>query len=133
MRVGCGQIIFVAHFGGKRTRPSSNNIWLGTEATTLTGRVRDQPAEQLLPELFMRLIFQRLAHLPAPRAAGGQHRGSAAAVVLRDQKRHLPVPASISAEHNRAGLGCSCFLVVHQVWKLFPALGILRWVLHAVG
>ena len=96
-------------------------------------RIRNQPAQQLLPEGVVRMVFQGQSHLPAPRPARGQDGRAPAAVVLGDEQRHLPSAGVHFNQYRGAGLGCAGILVVFEVGEFLPARLVARRVFQSIG
>ena len=75
-----------------------------------------------------RLICQR--HVPEVAST----RSAAAPVILSDQQgHHVAATRSHLGQNGGAGLGRAGLLIVHQIWKLFPALRVACRIVDEAG
>ena len=68
-------------------------------------RIRNEPAQKLLPENIVRGIAEGFAHLPAPCAARSEDCGAAVSIALRNEQRQIARPTFKSASTVAPGLG----------------------------
>ena len=87
-RIAGGQVSGVANLGAQMHMPVVVQHRARRGSHHARRRVAHQPAQHLTPEYLMAHVLHRLQHLPAPVAAGGEHRGAAAPVLFGDQQRH---------------------------------------------
>src|SRR5581483_9781396 len=98
-------IVFVTHFRRQLNLTFVEQRDFRHRRDHTPARTGHEPTQELLPEQVVGLVSQRQAHLPAPGAAGGQHRGASTPVVLCDEERHLALTALHFRQYRRARLG----------------------------
>ena len=132
--IGSGVVLLIANVGGERDGAVVEQHLRGDGSRHVAGRIRNHPAQKLLPEQIVRRVAQRRTHLPAPTASGGHDRGAAAAEILGDQQRQLPAfGRDHVGENGCARLGSAGIFVVHQVGQLLPFGGVGGGVVDQAG
>jgi len=96
-------------------------------------RLRDQPAQKLLPEKVVRRIAKGFAHLPTPGATRRQNGRAAVAEALCDQQGQFAAARMEIRKHGGAGLRCTGILIIGEKGQFFPALGVLPRIIEQLG